>query len=150
MAALTPSITVGLILFAVGLTALLAYRAFDASRAQRQTTEGTLREYAGFAAFQLKNATLARIAGQPRGAFDLVVRTIGARGPTPPLGADSAAVLIAARGELCRCLDGVGFYFQVTFADSGIDATASALATPGEPAPHPRYRRCACVGTRSA
>ena len=38
VAALTPSITVGLVLFAVGLTALLAYRAFDASRAQRQTT----------------------------------------------------------------------------------------------------------------
>ena len=47
MAALTPSITVGLILFAVGLTALLAYSAFDASRAQQQTIEHTLREYEG-------------------------------------------------------------------------------------------------------
>ncbi|HKH75974.1 MAG TPA: hypothetical protein VKA51_03350, partial [Rubrobacteraceae bacterium] len=57
VASLTPSITVGLILFAIGLTALLAYRAFDASRAQQQVVEHTLRDYAGFAAFQLKNAT---------------------------------------------------------------------------------------------
>jgi signal transduction histidine kinase len=130
IAALTPPITVGLILFAIGLTALLAYRALDASRAQRQMTEQTLREYAGFAAFQLKNATSVRIAGQARAAFDLVVRSVGTRGPTPPLGAARAAELIEARAEQCRCLDGVSFYYQVTFADSAIEASASELATP--------------------
>lgn len=131
VAALTPSITVGLILFAVGLTALLAYRAFDASRAQQQMTEHTLRDYAGFAAFQLKNATFARIAGQHRGVFELVVRSINTRGPTPPLGAERVAALVGEKREQCRCLDGVSFYYQVTFADSGIEATTSGLATPG-------------------
>lgn len=130
IAALTPSITAGLVLFAVGLTALLAYRAFEASRAQRETSEGTLRDYAAFAAFQLKSATVGRLTGQPRGAFELVLREIGARGPTPPLGVDSAAALIRARGAVCRCLEGVSFYYQVTVADSGIDATASEVATP--------------------
>ena len=129
VAATTPSITVGLILFAVGLTALLAYRAFDASRAQRQMSEQTLREYAGFAAFQLKNATSVRLLGPHRAAFDLVARWIGTNGPTPTLGAERAAEMIQARGELCRCLDGVSFYYQVTYADSGIEATASELAT---------------------
>ena len=128
--ALTPSITVGLILFAVGLTGLLAYRAFDASRAQRQMSEQTLREYAGFAAFQLKNATIIRVMGQHRGAFELVVRWVSTNGPTPPLGPERAAELIQARGGQCRCLDGVSFYYQVTFADSGIAATASEVATP--------------------
>ena len=130
VAALTPSITAGLILFAVGLTALLAYRAFDASRAQQQMTERTLREYAGFAAYQLKNSAGARMMGQHRGAFELVVRWINSRGPTPPLGAGRAAELIEARGAQCRCLHGVSFYYQVTFADSGIEATPSELATP--------------------
>ncbi len=130
VAGLTLSITVGLIFFAVGLTALLAYRAFEASRAQQQATDGTLREYAGFAAFQLKNATIGRITGQARGAFDLVLRTINTRGPTPPLDADSAAVLIGIRGELGRCLENVSFFYRVAFADSGIDATTSGLATP--------------------
>ena len=128
-AAVTPSITVALILFAVGLTGLLAYRAFEASRAQQQTTENTLREYAGFAAFQLKNAALARMAGQHRQSFELVVRGINARGPIPPLGAERVAELVRTKGPQCRCLDSVSFYYQVTFADSGIEATASEIAT---------------------
>lgn len=130
VAALTPSITVGLILFTVGLTALLAYRAFDASRAQQQLTERTLRDYAGFAAFQVKSATINRMTGQQRAAFDLVVREINLRGPIPPLGPERAAQLIRERGPLCRCLDGVSFFYQVTFADSSIDASASEWATP--------------------
>src|SRR5687768_10797718 len=131
VAALTPSITVGLILFAIGLTALLAYRAFDASRAQRRVTEHTLRDYAGFAAFQLKNATFNRFSALHRAGVDSVIRLINARGPTPPLGAQRVAALIEARGPMCRgCLDGVSFYYQVTFADSAIETTASPLATP--------------------
>jgi signal transduction histidine kinase len=129
VAALTPSITAGLILFAVGLTALLAYRAFEASRAQQQMTVRTLQEYAGFAAFQLKNATINRIMGQHRGAFDLVVRTISATGPTPPMGVDRAAALVGERGPQCGCLDGISFYYQVSFADSSVQSTASPLAT---------------------
>ena len=131
VAALTPSITVGLILFAIGLTALLAYRAFDASRAQRRVTEHTLRDYAGFAAFQLKNATFNRFSALHRAGVDSVIRLINTRGPTPPLGAQRLAALIEARGPMCRgCLDGVVFYYQVTFADSAIETTASPLATP--------------------
>jgi len=131
VAALTPSIAVGLILVAVGLTALLAYRAFDASRAQQQMTEHTLREYAGFAAYQLKNATSGRMMGEHRGTFEHVVRAISTQGTTPPLGAERVAALIEPKGPQCRCLDGVSFYYQVTIADSGIEATASELATPG-------------------
>ena len=131
VAALTPSITVALILIAVGLTALLAYRAFDASRAQQQITEHTLRDYAAFAAYQLKNSTSGRMLGQHRGTFELVVRSISTSGPTPPLGAERVAELIEPKGPQCRCLDGVSFYYQVTFADSGVEATASELATPG-------------------
>ncbi|MES2521944.1 MAG: HAMP domain-containing sensor histidine kinase [Gemmatimonadota bacterium] len=130
IAALTSSITAGLILFAVGLTALLAYRAFDASRAQQQTIEGTLRDYAGFAAFQLKGATHSRIIGMHLGAFDLVVRTIQARGSTPPFGTERAEELIRARRQQCGCLDSVSFFYQLTFADSAISATPSPLATP--------------------
>ena len=130
IAALTPSITVGLILIAVGLTALLAYRAFDASRSQQQMTEHTLREYAGFAAYQLRNAASGRMVGQHRGTFEHVVRAISMQGSTPPLGPERVAALIAPKGPQCGCLDGISFYYQVTIADSGIEATASELATP--------------------
>ena len=130
IAALTPSITVALILFAVGLTGLLAYRAFDASRAQRRVSEQTLRDYAGFAAFQLKNAAMPRVTGQYRQAFDSVFRWMNARGPTPPLGAQQLAAVVEARRLQCRCLDSVSFYFQVTFADSAIESSPFAMATP--------------------
>jgi signal transduction histidine kinase len=128
VAALTPSITVGLILFAVGLTALLAYRAFDASRAQQQTVEHTLRDYAGFAAFQLKNATFQRIAIQHRPAFDPLLRQINTRGPTV-LDLKHATALLEAGDQQCKCLGGVSFFYRVTFADSGIETTASDVAT---------------------
>lgn len=131
IAAVTPSITVALILFTVGLTGLLAYRAFEASRAQRQTTENTLRDYAGFAAFQLKNAAINRISGQHLRTFDAVVRPISARGPLPALGARQVAALVDPRRELCHCVDSVSFYYQVTFGDSSIESTPSPLATPG-------------------
>lgn len=126
-----PSITAGLILFAVALTALLAYRAFDASRAQQQQTERTLRDYAGFAAFQIKNATFSRIAMQHRPAFDLLLRRINARGPTPPrIDAKRSAALLDSGRHLCQCFEGVGFFFHVNFADRSIETTASNLATP--------------------
>jgi signal transduction histidine kinase len=132
VAGLTSTITVGLILFAVGLTALLAYRAYDASRAQEQLTEHTLREYAAFAAFQLKNAASMHVMVQNREAMQLVMRHVITRGPTPPLGVERAAALIRDRGDQCRCLDAVRFYYQVTLADSGIETTTSDVATPAD------------------
>jgi signal transduction histidine kinase len=115
----------------VGLTALLAYRAFDASRAQQRMTEQTLRDYAGFAAFQMKVAMFNRISGQHRAGVDSVIRLINGRGPKPPLGVQRAGALIEGRRMICRgCLDGVAFFYQVNFADSTIETTASPLATP--------------------
>ena len=123
------SITVALILFTVGLTGLLAYRAFDASRSQRMATENTLRDYAGFAAFQLKTMVFSRISGQHARNFDDVVRSVSSRGPLPPLGARQVAAFVDSRRAVCHCIDSVSFYYQVTFADSGIEASPSPLAT---------------------
>jgi signal transduction histidine kinase len=130
VAALAPSITVALILFTVGLTGLLAYRAFDASRAQRQLTERTLRDYAGFAAFQLKTATISTLSSRHRLAFDNVIRRITVAGRPRPLGATQLAALVEARRPLFPSLDSATFYYQITFADSAVETTPSALATP--------------------
>lgn len=130
VAALTPSITAALILFTVGVTGLLAYRAFDASRAQRQLTERTLRDYAGFAAFQLKNATINVMSGRHRMIFDDVLRLISVRGPAPTLNASQLAGLVEARSAQFPPADSISFYYRITFADSAIEATPSPLATP--------------------
>jgi signal transduction histidine kinase len=126
---MTPSITAALILFAVALTALLAYRAFDASRAQQQVVENTMRDYAGFAAFQLKNAMTFRFQAQHRQGAEPIARWLITRGPRPPLGAKRATELFDSTARHCKCLDGVSFYYQLTFADSAIEASASELAT---------------------
>jgi signal transduction histidine kinase len=129
VAALTPSITAALVLFTVGLTGLLAYRALDASRAQRRLVERTLRDYAGFAAFQLKNATYGRFPVQHRQVLDSVVRWVNSRGAAPPLDARRLAGF-DSRGPLCACLSSVSFYYQVTFPDGAIASSDAPLATP--------------------
>jgi signal transduction histidine kinase len=130
IARVAPSITVALILFTVGLTALLAFRAFEASRAQRRVTEQTLRDYAGFAAFQLTNATIARFINQHRQAVDSVVQWVNTRGTTPPLDARRLAGLVEPRGPRSPFLGGISFYYRVTFPDSAIESSASAMASP--------------------
>lgn len=127
--AVAPSITAGLILFCVALTALLSYRAFEASRAQRALAENTLRDYAGFAAFQLKHTAYSRIGGQQRMVFEPFIGNNDKRFPEPPLGAKRAGEIIAARGPLCRCLDSTAFFYQVTFADRALETTPSPLLT---------------------
>ena len=129
VAALTSSFTVALILFTVGLTGMLAYRAFDASRAQRQLTERTLRDYAGFAAFQLKTATISTLSGRHRQLFDNVVRSIVAPAARP-MGARQLASIVESRRTQFPLIDSVSFYYQITFADSAIEASPSPLATP--------------------
>jgi signal transduction histidine kinase len=129
LSAAAPSITVGLILFCAALTALLGYRAVQASGAQRELAENTLRDYAGFAAFQLKYTASSRIAGQQRIIFEPFIFNNDRRFPAPPLGAKRAGEIIAARGPLCRCLDSTAFHYQVTFADRALETTPSSLLT---------------------
>jgi signal transduction histidine kinase len=129
LSAAAPSITLGLILFSVALTALLGYRAFEASRAQRELAEKTLRDYAGFGAFQLRYTASSRIAGQHRILFEPFVFNNDRRFPAPPLGAKRAGEIIAERGPMCRCLDSTAFYYQITFANRALTTTPSALLT---------------------
>lgn len=128
--AITSAITAGLIVFAVALTGLLAYRAFDASRAQQQMTERTLRDYAGFAAFQLKGATIGRIMSLNFQALEPAVRWINAQDATTPVSADRIADLVGEQNARCHCADSVSFFYRVTFADGSIATTASEFATP--------------------
>jgi signal transduction histidine kinase len=132
-ARLAPRLNLLLLLSAVGLTGVLGvltYRAHQAARAQRATAEQTLREYAAFAAFQLKNATLGRMLTQHRIAMDPVMRWMSTHGGSALLPIESVGTMVAAQGSRCECLDGVQFHYRVTFPDRRLQATASALATP--------------------
>jgi signal transduction histidine kinase len=126
LARVAPWANVGLLLLAVIVTALLAYRAHQAASAHRSTAEQTLREYAAFAAFQLKNATLNVMINQHRLALGPVMRW-GTR-PDSSLDPERIAELVQGQASACRCLSGARFYYRVSVDDSTISATSAPLA----------------------
>ena len=127
LARVAPWANIGLLLLAVVVTALLAWRAHQAASAHRSTAEQTLREYAAFAAFELKNATLSLLINQHRLAIGPVMRW--ATTSPNPLEPDSVAKLSQLQASTCRCLSGVQFYYRISVTDSTISATSSPLAT---------------------
>jgi signal transduction histidine kinase len=127
LARVAPWANVGLLLLAVLVTALLAYRAHQAASAHRSTAEQTLREYAAFAAFQLKNATLNVMINQHRLALGPVMRMATTR-TSSSLDPERIAELVQSQASACRCLSGVRFYYRVNVDDSTISATSALLA----------------------
>jgi signal transduction histidine kinase len=127
LARAAPWANVGLLLLAVVVTALLAWRAHQAATAHRSTAEQTLREYAAFAAFELKNATLGQLIGQHRLALGPVMRWATVR----PNGVElnEVADLVQGQATACRCLGGARFYYRVTVADSTVSAIPAPNAT---------------------
>jgi signal transduction histidine kinase len=119
---------VGLLLVAVIVTALLAWRAHEAAAAHRSTAQQTLREYAAFAAFEVRNATLDLVATRQRIAMEAVLRLAATR-PDSPLAPQQVADLVQSRASACQCLSGARFYFRMSVDDSAIAATPSPLAT---------------------
>ena len=128
-ARLGPQFTLLLLLSAVALTGVLAWRAHQAARDHRATAEQTLREYAAFAAFQLKTATFNRMVSQHRMAMDPVVRRMATNGPADLLPIEQVWASAIAADARCDCMDSARFAYRVTFADRRVEASASPLAT---------------------
>ena len=130
-ARLGPQLNLLLLLTAVALTGVLAYRAHQAARDHRATAEQTLREYAAFAAFQLKSATLNRMLVHHRMAMDTVVRRMVTLGPAALMPIEAVGASVSAQGAArCDCMRGMLFTYRVMFPDQRVEATASPLATP--------------------
>jgi len=129
LARIAPWANVGLLLVAVVVTALLAWRAYEAASAHRSTAEQTLREYAAFAAFEVRNATLDLVGTRQRIAMEFLLRSAAMR-PSSPLTPEEVADLVQSRGAACQCLNGARFYFRMSIDDNAITATRSPLATP--------------------
>jgi signal transduction histidine kinase len=126
LARVAPWANVGLLLLAVIVTALLAWRAHQAALAHRSTAEQTLREYAAVAAFEVKNATLSVMINQHRLAIGPVMRWATVR-PNSPLEPDEVAEYV--QSSVCRCVSGARFYYRVNVVDSTVSATSAPLAT---------------------
>src|SRR5918995_6975497 len=73
------TIIVVLLIATLGMTAMLAYEAQQAARSHRATAENVLREYAGFAAWELSRLGRAQLLNAVNNELATVQRTV-ARG----------------------------------------------------------------------
>jgi len=121
--------TVGLLILALVVCAVLAYQAWDAARSQRQTADNTLRDYARIADWQLtqqaKNALLTQVVtalSSPASQVDPahLDRTV----MTPEQVQDVARVVV----EWCHCLSGVRYFFRYDWNDGTLRTTDTDLS----------------------
>jgi len=120
--------TVGLLILALVVCAVLAYQAWDAARSQRETADNTLRDYARIADWQLtqqaKNALLTQVVTALSSQASQVDpahldRTV----MTPAQVEDVARVLV----EWCHCLSGVRYFFRYDWSDGTLRTTETEL-----------------------
>jgi signal transduction histidine kinase len=120
--------TVGLLILALVVCAVLAYQAWDAARSQRETADNTLRDYAKIADWQLtqqaKNALLTQVVTALSSQASQVDpahldRTV----MTPAQVEDVARVLV----EWCHCLSGVRYFFRYDWRDGTLRTTETDL-----------------------
>jgi signal transduction histidine kinase len=120
--------TVGLLILALVVCAVLAYQAWDAARSQRETADNTLRDYARIADWQLtqqaKNQLLTQVVTALSSQASQVdpahlERTV----MTPAQVEDVARVVV----EWCRCLSGVRYFFRYDWRDGTLRTTETDL-----------------------
>ena len=120
--------TVGLLILALVVCAVLAYQAWDAARSQRETADNTLRDYARIADWQLtqqaKNALLTQVVTALSSQASQVdpahlERTV----MTPAQVEDVARVVV----QWCGCLSGVRYFFRYDWRDGTLRTTETDL-----------------------
>jgi signal transduction histidine kinase len=121
--------TVGLLILALVVCAVLAYQAWDAARSQQKTADSALHDYAKIADWQLtqqaKNELLTR-----------VVTSLFS--PASRVNPDSLKQTVYTPGELedaargimdwCNCLSGVKYFFRYDWRDGTFRTTDTDLS----------------------
>jgi signal transduction histidine kinase len=121
--------TVGLLILALVVSAVLAYQAWDAGRSQQKAADGALRDYAQIADWQLtqqaKNALLTQVVASLAGpASRIVPEELAASVVSPALVEEEAHRMVG----WCRCLDSVRYYFRYDWRDGTFRTTETELS----------------------
>src|ERR1043166_8969271 len=121
--------TVGLLILALVVCAVLAYQAWDAARSQQKSAVNALNDYAKIADWQLtqqaKNALLTQVitslvSPATRVNPDSLKQTV-----VPPIAVESEAHRLA---DWCACLSGVRYFFRYDWAEGTFRTTETDLA----------------------
>src|SRR3954466_15716943 len=106
--------TVGLLILALVVAAILAYQAWDAASSQRRTAESTLHDYAKLVDWQLtqqaKNALLTQVVTSLSRQASHTTPASRGRAVRPPAEIEDIARQTLA--SWCDCLSGVHYFFR--------------------------------------
>ncbi|HMA23105.1 MAG TPA: HAMP domain-containing sensor histidine kinase [Gemmatimonadaceae bacterium] len=120
--------TVGLLILALVVAAVLAYQAWDAARSQRRTAESTLHDYAKLADWQLtqqsKNALLTQVVTSLMWQASHVNPDSLSRTVLPPVEVEDIARQMVS---WCDCLAGVRYFFRYDWKDGTFRTTETDL-----------------------
>ncbi len=120
--------TVGLLILALVVAAVLAYQAWDAAASQRRTTESTLRDYAKLADWQLtqqaKNALLTQVMTSLMRQASQVNPTELSKTVLSPVAVEDIARQTVG---WCDCLSGVRYFFRYDWRDGTFRTTDTDL-----------------------
>jgi signal transduction histidine kinase len=120
--------TVGLLILALVVAAVLAYQAWDAARSQRRTAESTLHDYAKLADWQLtqqsKNALLTQVVTSLVSQASHVNPDSLARTVLEPVEVEDIARQMVS---WCDCLSGVRYFFRYDWKDGTFRTTETDL-----------------------
>lgn len=121
--------TVGLLILALVVCAVLAYQAWDAARSQQAVAENALRDYAKIADWQLsqqsKNALLTQVIASLVSPASRVNPDSLERSLVPPAEAESEARKLMG---WCGCLGGVHYFFRYDWKDGTFRTTETELS----------------------
>ena len=111
---------VGLLVLALGLTAVLAYQAATAERSQRRAAERALHDYASFAMWQLNQQATQELLSSMITTF--IVPLTRVNQDTPESWPSPADFMAASRVPYvpAKYLKGVRFYFRFDWRDSAM------------------------------
>jgi len=120
--------TVGLLILAGVLTAVLAYQAFDAARSQRRTAESTLNDYAKLADWQLTKQTRNQLLTQ---VITSLLRSASQVNPEAlsksALAPTEVEDIARQTAGWCGCLSGVKYFFRYDWTDGTLRTTETDL-----------------------
>src|SRR6185369_7309336 len=120
--------TVGLLILALVVCAVLAYQAWDAARSQRETADNTLRDYAKIADWQLtqqtKNALLTQVVTALSSQASQVDPAHLDRTLMTPAQVEDVARFVL---DWCHCLSGVKYFFRYDWTDGTLRTTETDL-----------------------
>ncbi|MEP6619016.1 MAG: HAMP domain-containing sensor histidine kinase [bacterium] len=109
--------TVAILVLTVVLAGVLTYEAWDAARSHRATAEGTLRDYASFAAWEFSISV-------KEGLYQTLVSTFGpVMHQDPQMPGDKLAppsILASAIAKRVQCPDEPNYFFRIDVADKDI------------------------------